>query len=171
MPLITSYPGGFPNGVAIRNVPLAMAYPGKVYWVSSTQGSNGQKGTFDRPWGTINYAAGRCSVGDIIYVKPGHIETVTAAAGLALATAGIAIIGHGAGASRPKINFTTATTADMDVDAASITMMNFLFTGGIDALAAPLDVNASDFALVNCEYRDVTGETVVGLLGDANADR
>jgi hypothetical protein len=169
--LITSYPGGFPNGVAIRNVPLAMAYPGKVYWVSSTNGSNGQKGTFDRPWGTIHYAVGRASVGDIIYVKPGHTETVTAAAGLDIGTAGIAIIALGSGASRPKINFTTATTADMDVDAASVCMMNFLFTGGVDALVAPIDVNASDFSLINCEWRDVTGQAVDVVLADANADR
>jgi hypothetical protein len=59
----------------------------------------------------------------------------------------------------------------MDVDAADITMYNFLFTGGYDALVAPIDVNAADFSLVNCEYRDVTGQATDVILGDANADR
>ena len=59
----------------------------------------------------------------------------------------------------------------MDVDAAGITIQNFLFTGGIDALTGPIDVNASDFSMLNCETRDVTGQTTDFIVADANADR
>jgi hypothetical protein len=55
---------------------------------------------------------------------------------------------------------TTATTADMDVDAANITVSNLLFTGGVDELAGPIDINAADFTMINCETRDVTGQAV-----------
>lgn len=170
---ISNFPGGFANGVTIRGVPLLTAYPGNVFWVDSGAGSDGNKGTFDRPFSTIDYAIGRCTAnnGDIVMVKPGHTETVIAAAGLDLDIAGVAIIGMGAGSDRPTINFTTATTADMDVDAANITMYNILFTGGIDALAAPIDVNAADFSLIKCEWRDVTGQATDVVLADANADR
>jgi hypothetical protein len=169
----SNFPNGFANGVTVRGVPLLTAHPGKVFCVDSNSGSNGNKGTYDRPFSTIDYAVGMCTAdkGDIIMVKPGHTETVTAAAGLDLDIAGIAIVGLGSGSNRATINFTTATTADMDVDAANITMYNFLFTGGIDALAGPIDVNAADFALINCEYRDVTGQATDVIIADANADR
>lgn len=153
---------------------------GNVYFVDSGhpnrsnevgQGHHGRSP--DSPFSTIDYAVGQCTAsnGDIIYVMPGHVETVTAAAGLDLDVAGITLIGIGRGASRPTINFTTATTADMDVDAADITMVNFLFTGGFDALVAPVDVNAADFAMIDCEYRDVTGQCTDFLLTDNAADR
>ena len=121
---------------------------------------------------TIDEAVGSCTAsrGDSIIVAPGHVETVAAAAGLALDKAGISLIGLGYGEDRPQINF-PATGSDMDVDAASITMTNFLLTGGIDAVAAMVDVNASDFTMVDCEIRDVTGQMTVAMVTDANADR
>lgn len=170
---ISNYPGGFAQGVNIRGLPILNSYAGNVFWVDSALGSNGRQGTFDRPFATIDYAVGRCTAsnGDVIMVKPGHVETVIAAAGLALDVAGITIIGFGAGSDRPTINFTTAVGADMDVDAANITIVNCLFTGGIDALTGPIDVNAADFAMINCETRDVTGQATDFIVTDANADR
>jgi hypothetical protein len=171
---MTSFPSGFAAGVVIRGMPLLSAYPGDVYWVSSTTGSNGNKGnTPERPFATLDYAVGRCtaSKGDIIIAMPGHVETVTAAVGLDLDVAGICLMGLGTGSLRPTINFTTATTADMDVDAANISMINFLFTGGIDALAGPIDINAADFSMINCETRDVTGQATDFIVTDANATR
>lgn len=169
---ITNFPNGLAGGISVRGIPLLSAYPGNVYWVDSGAGSNGNKGNFDRPFGTIDYAVGRCTAnnGDVIMVKPGHTETVTAAAGLALDVAGICLVGLGTGSLRPTINFTTAVGADMDVDAANITMVNFLFTGGIDALTGPIDVNAANFSMLNCETRDVTGQTVDFIVTDANAN-
>jgi len=172
---------GFAQGVVIRGVPLVQTHPGRVFFVGNGSAklpgekgaSNGNKGGLYDPFSTIDYAVSQCvaSRGDIIFVKPGHVETVVAAAGLDLDVAGIALVGLGSGSNRPTINFTTATTADMDVDAADITMVNFLFTGGVDALAGPIDVNAADFKLINCEYRDVTGQATDVILADANADR
>lgn len=172
MSTMTNLPGGFANGVTIRGVPLLTAYPGSVFWVDSNNGGNGNKGTYDRPFASIDYAVGRCTPnkGDIIMVKPGHVETVTAAGGLDLDVAGIAIVGMGTGSNRPTVNFTTVVGADMDVDAANITVMNFLFTGGIDALTGPIDVNAADFTMLNCETRDVTGQATDFIVTDANAN-
>lgn len=170
---MSNYPNGFANGVSIRGVPLSVSHPGSVFWVDSATGSNGNPGTYQRPFSTIDYAVGRCTAnkGDIVYVKPGHTETVTAAGGLDLDVAGIAVIGLGAGSNRPTVNFTTAVGADMDVDAANITVYNVLFTGGIDALTGPIDVNAADFSLINGEWRDVTGQATDVIVTDANADR
>jgi hypothetical protein len=171
--MLSNYPKGFPNGVALRGVPVALPHPGKVFWVSSTVGLNGNKGTYENPFQTIDFAVGRCRAnkGDIIFVMPGHVETVTAAAGLDLDVAGITLVGLGNGNLRPQINFTTAVGADMDVDAANITMVNFRFTGGIDALTGPIDVNAADFTLIDIVTEDVTGQATDFIVTDANANR
>lgn len=169
----------FPYGVSSFGVPLIgssrVLTTGRVFFVHSGTGvdASGRGTDKDRPFASIDYAVGKCAANkkDIIIAMPGHVETVVAAAGLDLDVAGIHLIGLGRGADRPTINFTTATTADMDVDAANIEMENFLFTGGIDALAAPIDVNAADFCLHDCEWRDVTGQATDVILADASADR
>ena len=177
----SNFPNGFAEGITIRGMPLQVAHPGEVFFVNNSgvlakrgiAGSNGNPGTYQKPFSTIDYAIERCTAGrgDIIFVMPGHVETVTAAGGLDVDVSGVAIVGLGHGALRAKIDFTTATTADMDIDAANVSLVNLLFTGGIDALAGPIDVNASDCAIINCEYRDVTGQATDVIIADANADR
>lgn len=151
---------------------------GKMWWVDSGAGADDENhGTFDAPFASMEYANGAiiadagANRGDMVFVKAGHTETVTAAAGLDMDAAGVTWVGLGRGSDRPTINFTTAVGADMDIDAANITMVNFLFTGGIDALTGPIDINAADFAMIGCETRDVTGQATDFIVTDANADR
>lgn len=169
----SNFPNGFANGVAIRGMPILNSYGGNIFWVDSGSGSNTNDGTHVRPYATLDYAVGKCTAnnGDLILVKAGHTETVTAAGGLDLDVAGITIIGLGNGSDRPTVNFTTAVTADMDVDADNITISNFLFTGGIDALTGPIDINAADFTMLDCETKDVTGQATDFIVADANANR
>ena len=169
----SNFPNGFANGVAIRGMPILNSYGGNIFWVDSGSGSNTNDVTHVRPYATLDYAVGKCTAnnGDLILVKAGHTETVTAAGGLDLDVAGITIIGLGNGSDRPTVNFTTAVTADMDVDADNITISNFLFTGGIDALTGPIDVNAADFTMMDCETKDVTGQATDFIVTDANASR
>jgi len=177
----SNYPNGFAGGLTVRGIPLSVTHPGEVFWVNNSAvlaegavgGSNGNNGSYHRPFSTIDYAVEKCkaSRGDIIMVMPGHVETVIAAAGLDLDVAGIAVVGLGSGSLRATVNFTTAVGADMDVDAANITVVNMLFLGGFDALTGPIDVNAADFTMLNCETRDVTGQATNFIVTDANADR
>jgi hypothetical protein len=83
---------------------------------------------------------------------------------------GVAVIGMGTGTLRPTINF-TATASTLTMSAASCTLYNILLTGGIDAVVSPVVVSASDCAIINCEYRDVTGQCTDGILTTAGADR
>ena len=134
---------------------------GKYFFVHSGTGSNGNNGlTPDTAVASIDTAVGLCTAnkGDVILVMPGHTETVTAAAGLAFDVAGIRVVSLGHGDTRATINLTTATTADIDYDAADIILENILFTGGLDAIAAFNDVNSDDITFVDCEIRDVTGQ-------------
>lgn len=170
----STFPNGFGGGLVVQNMSVLNAHPNRVFWVGSTSESTGA-GTFASPFSTLAQAIARCVAnrGDIICVKPGHAETISAAAGLVLDKAGITIVGFGNGSNRPTFTFSTVVGADMDVDAANITLQNLLFVAGVDALTGPIDVNAADFAMLGCETRDTTGsyQTVDWIVADANADR
>lgn len=132
-------------------------YLGNLFYVNSSHAlasDTTSNGTIDRPFNTIDYAIGRCTANnnDCIIVGVGHTETVIAAAGIACDVAGISIEGLGWGASRPTITFSTATTADIDIDAANVHINNIRFVGAIAALAAPIDVNAAGFQMRNCAF-------------------
>lgn len=149
---------------------------GSVFYVQSVHAnaSDSNAGTASNlPLATIDAAIGKCTAnnGDIILVSPGHIETVTAAGGVAVDVAGITIIGVGSGANRPKVNFTSAVGASFLITAANCTVNNILFTGGIDALTNPIHIQAADCSLLGIETRDVTGQATVFILTTAAADR
>jgi len=163
----------FPAGISSQGVPViggSYYTTGTVFFVDSVTGSNGNSGTDkDHPFATIDYAVGRCTAnkGDVIIVMPNHTETVTEAGGLDLDVAGITVVGLGSAAVRPIINLTTATTADIDVDAANITLRNVrIDMTGITAVAAGIDINASGFTLEDCDIlmADSTGVALVGAV-------
>lgn len=167
------------GGVTIKGVPLHLAHPGRQFWVApstdtTTPGSDSNEGSFDRPWATVAAAVVHASVvanrGDIIFVKPGVTETVAAAGGVTMSKAGVALVCLGTGSKRTTFNL-TATTSTFLITAANCTVVNLLITGGIDAIVSHTVISVADVSLINCEYRDVTGECVDGLLTTAGADR
>src|SRR5258708_10967775 len=171
---MSSY-SGFSNGVMIRGVPIVQTHPGGVFWVyngtvlngqNHANGSDGNDGTFRRPFATINYAVTQCNGGrgDVIVVRPGHAETVSTAAGIILGVAGIAIIGLGYGSNRPTITM-SATTSTITVTANDIAIQNFLFLGTAATTFTATCFNnanavvATDFTIDNCEFRDSSATT------------
>lgn len=169
MPM-SNFPNGFANGVIVRGLPLLQTHPGRVFWVYNgtlldqghKNGSNGNRGTFDQPFATIQYAILQCRAnkGDIVMVKPGHAETISSASVLTLNVAGVAIIGLGSGSNRPKLTFTTATTANIPVTAANISIQNFLFVANFADVASVFTATGTatptDFAVEVCEFRDTS---------------
>ena len=136
-------------------------HPGAIWFVDSGNTSTGADAagygrTPDKPFLTIDYAVGKCtaSQGDVIYVMPGHAEVVSAAAGLALDVIGISVIGLGNGSLQPTVTLDTANTADVDVDAADITVENIHFVANFADIAAAIDVNADDFTLRGCRFSE-----------------
>ena len=157
------YPGG------VWTVDDMAEHPGDIYFVDSgvtgaTDGS-GYGLSPDKPFATLDYAVGQCtaSQGDTIYVMPGHAETVSAAGGLDLDKIGITIVGLGSGTLQPTITLDTANTADVDVDAASITVVNMHFIANFIDIAAAIDVNATDFTLRHCRFTE-TGANLNALV-------
>lgn len=160
----SNFPKGF-SAVTLRGIPLVQTHPGKVFWVSNAAaaqlsgqrtGSNGNKGTFDAPFATIDYAVGQCTAnrGDVIFVKPGHSETISAADGIAFDVAGVAVIGLGSGSLKPKLIFDTADTADVNVSAANVTLSNFVMEAGFADIARGIQVTAAYCKLYNLDWRD-----------------
>lgn len=140
---------------------------GNVFYVDSTHSNKGTSTAHGRsPEAPYSTLAAMLDSGlltadndDVIYLMPGHAETVSAAAGLDVDTAGISIIGIGRGTKQPKITFDTITTADMDIDAADILIENVHFSANFADLVAPIDVNATDFTIRKCRF----SETAVNM--------
>ncbi len=175
------YPGGFASGLVVRGMPLTQTYPGVVWWVSNNStlpggvsqqriplvnGSDGNKGTWNAPFATLNYAITQASAGDVIMVKSGHAETIATASAITI-NKGVAIVGLGMGANRPTFTWSAAAST-IGVTGKNASIQNCLF---ISTMATPFttvafkEVNAtvaSDFTIENCEFRD--SATTTGFL-------
>lgn len=163
------FPYGFKYGLVSRGMPLVQSQPGQVFWVSNSTtltrgevaGSNGNDGTFYRPFATITYALTKCSAnnGDVIMVKPGHAETIADATTLILNVAGVCLLGLGTGSSRPTLTL-SAAAANIPVTAANVSLQNFLFrythADVASTFTATGTAKPTDFCIEQCEFRDTS---------------
>lgn len=148
---MTRFPNGFANGIELRGMPLAVTHPGKVFWVyngtallpGQKSGSNGNKGTFNDPFATVDYAISQCTAsrGDIVFVKPGHAETL-AADGFDLDVAGVAVVGLGTGTLMPSFTL-NATTSDVNISAANCSLVNVRFVPSTSDVVRAIQVTAA----------------------------
>jgi len=149
---MSNFPNGFTQGVTIRGVPLTVAHPGKVFFVnnssvyaSTDDGVAGadtpSAGTYQRPFASIYYAVQQCTAsrGDIIFVMPGHAETIADATTLILSTAGVAIVGLGTGSLRPTLTF-TAAAANIPITAANVSVHNILHVANLERQHLPISL-------------------------------
>lgn len=136
------------------------AAPGDVWFVDSaaTDASDaaGYGRTPDSPFATLSFAfsSDAVSAGDVVYLMPGHAETIAAAGGIAMDIAGVRVVGLGRGASRPTFTW-SATDSTWTIAGASCTVDNVLCTttGAIDVVAGIL-VTGADVSILNVEARD-----------------
>lgn len=170
MPGASNFPNGFTSGLTIRGLPVTVAHPGKVFFVNNSSvlaeggigGSDGNDGSYKKPFRTIDYAIGRCTAGrgDLILVMPGHAETVTTAADIVMDVAGIAIVGLGIGTARPTITFGTNTTANIPITAANMSVKNILFVANRADVASVFTATSTNtpksFTVEDCEFRDTS---------------
>ena len=159
------------------------AHPGVVRFVDSSHAAAanalGGGRSPDKPFSTLAYVMTNASTltpalaaGDVIYLMPGHTETIAAAAGIACATAGVKIIGLGWGASRPTFTF-SATGSSWTVTAASVYIKNIRVTSSINELVSMFSVSAADVVLDAVDYVDPLAalETIQFLLTTSGATR
>ena len=133
---------------------------GNVFYISSVTGTNsaGYGRSPESPLASLAYFMVQdfptANNGDVVYLMPGHAETVSAAAGIIMDIAGVTVIGLGSGTLQPKITFDTATTADLDIDAANTTFENIHFSANFADIVAPLDINAQFATIRGCRFSE-----------------
>lgn len=150
-------------------IPLTM---GSVFYVSSLLGSNSNSGESNAPLATIAAAIGLCTAdkGDIIIVLPGHAETISAAGGITVNKAGVAIIGLGRGSLRPTLSF-AATAATFAISAANVLIRNLRVTATIDEVVKMFHITAPYVTLEDIEhFETATFQTIQFVLTSALAD-
>lgn len=140
----TNYQGGFAGGVTISEIPINLMASNKVKWVCSNTGSDGNDGSYDAPFATLDYAVSQCtaSKGDIVVIKEYHTENITSATSTNIATAGVKVIGLGCGESMPVFTTTTTTAAKLSIDASGVLLKNVRVVAGVDGNTNLVDVNS-----------------------------
>lgn len=163
----SNYPGGFTDGITVRGMPLQVAHPGEIFWVNNSTvlakggvgGSNGNDGSYRRPFSTIDYAIGRCTAnrGDIILVMPGHAENLAGAGVIAADVAGIAIVGLGTGTKMPTLSWTGAS-ATLAISAANISFVNMKFVANVADVTTMFDITGGGDGLSfeKCVWTDTS---------------
>lgn len=154
MSLVSTYPNGFANGVDILGMSVLNGYAGKVFWVSSAVGSNGNAGTRQKPFATLDYAIGRCThdKGDVIMVMPDHAETITGVGGITADVRGITILGMGTYNQRPRFLMDGATTVTFAISAADVTVHNLVFAAGHADIVTCFNITAVGATISSCEF-------------------
>lgn len=135
--------------------------PGRIFWVKKSTDSDYAKFFKERNvvengtnsvYNTIDDAISACSAGrgDVIYVMPGHTESVTVSS-IACDVSGVSIIGLGIGSQKPTLSF-AATDSRINVTAANCTWQNFRMVAAIaDIVTAFLHATAAQ----NSRYIDI----------------
>jgi hypothetical protein len=142
-------------------------HPGSIFFVGSTvtgaADSVGAGRNPDNPFATIDYAIGQCtaSQGDVIYVLPGHNESL-ADAQIAVDVAGITIIGLGTGGLVPRIDFDHAN-ASIDISASNCRLKNLRLLPSVTAVSIGIDVNAAATDTVLEDIEVLPGEDGAGV--------
>lgn len=156
----------FPHGISSFGVPVFgtdKVTAGNVFFAGSAAGSswaagsNGLNGEKETPFASVDYAIGQCIANndDVIYVLPGHAETISGAAGIAADIAGISIIGLGNGIKRPIITF-SATGSTFAISANNVTVRNIQFQNAIDSLVSGISITASSARIQDCIFTSPT---------------
>jgi hypothetical protein len=130
----------------------------------------------DAPVATLDYAVGLCtaSMGDVIYVMPGHNEGITTAGQIELDVIGIRVVGMGAGGIKPTIDFDNAAGSVL-VGASDVTIENIRFRVSANATVVGLDIEAAATGtkVKGCEFgyaETATDEFAIALQINAGCD-
>jgi hypothetical protein len=160
--MYSTYPFGFNGGLAVRQLPVAPAHPRRVFYVGNNstvlQGEKSasdtaNKGGFLDPFLTLDGAIGQCVSGDVIYVRPGYTQSMTAADAVDVDVAGVTIIGLGEGTSRPKFTYDNSA-GEFVIGAANVRIENLWFVPSVTGITHAIDVEAAatDCQIINCDF-------------------
>jgi hypothetical protein len=150
------------------------AHPGTVRFVDSShaacEDALGGGRSPDKPFATLAYAltyattlTPALAAGDVIYLMPGHTETIAAAGGITCATAGVKIIGLGWGANRPTFTF-SATASTWLITAASVYIKNIRVKSGVAEVVNMFTISAAGWTLDTVDHIAAGAYTTIQFL-------
>jgi hypothetical protein len=150
-------------------------HPGDIWFVDSGTGVDGvgYGQNPDAPVATLDYAVGLCTAdnGDVIYVMPGHNETLTAATSCVVDKAGVSIIGLGKGMNRPIFDYDN-TAGTIEMDAANTRLSNVVLRASVSATVTAINVDADDVTIDNCFFTwETTGDEFITCIDVDAFDR
>lgn len=165
------------GGLTVDGVPVtgsgvdALPITGNVFYVNSSTGVDDPSygTTVARPFDTLDYAIGKCTAsnGDVIYLLPGHTETIGSASAITVDVAGISIIGLGNGNLRPTFTW-SATAGTIVVSAANVTIKNIICTISIDEVVSMWSVTGAGVTLDAVDFKPYASGQAIQFLTSAN---
>jgi hypothetical protein len=162
----------FPFGITSFGVPtmgMASIPPtsGRVWFVNSNTGLDGNAGSFAQPLATTARAIVLASAGDVIVWMAGHAEKITAAGSITVNNNGLTFWGLGEGKTAPTFTSTTSTAATFLISAA-----NTVIGGNVNAIcniASQVTFFSVTAANVSIDVTIYDTSATVGLLSDVVA--
>ena len=161
----SNYQHGFKNGITIRGIPIELTHPGRVFWVGNNAtrldneatASDGNDGSFLRPWALLSAATAQAAVvagrGDVVFVRPGVTETLTAT-NYAFNKADVAYIGLGSGTSRPTLTF-DGTADTITISKNNNVFRNFICNSTVASLVTVFTLTTAKFlSIENCLFSE-----------------
>ncbi len=159
----------FDKGLYVYGVPIlpdtgGVQTTGNIFFVDSgnVDGADdvGTKGkTKDNPFVTVDYAINQTTAnnGDVIFVLPGHTETLNSSGALIPDVAGVAIIGLGWGPDRPRFNVSTSGSNEtrIGITGAGTWIKNCIFRANSTAIGSSsvgLRIAANDVKIEGCLF-------------------
>jgi len=113
---------------------------GNIFFVDSGSATGADVASYgrqpDKPFLTLDFAVGYCTDnnGDVIYLMPGHAETIATVTALTLDKAGVRVLGLGSGYSMPTFTL-SAEASTVNITAANCHVENIklysTYTGGL----------------------------------------
>ncbi len=150
---------------AIPNVGIADWFTtGTLFFVDSNNGAATNNGlTPGQALTTLSAALALCTAnkGDIVFLMPGHAETLSAE--LSISTEGVSVIGLGNGDNKPVITAdNTATSLTLAAD--NLTLFGIVFQNDVDSQVEVIDIADAQYARVEqCQF--IEGSSKQYLLG------
>ncbi len=168
-----------------KGIPIVISPTGgRAFFVNANSSNEAQHKTavddsgsgygvaWDSPFATIDYAVNQCVAnrGDVIYVAPEHTENLAADSAVDVDVAGVAVVGIRRGRLMPTLT-ATAIAGDIKLAANNTSVHNIRSVGGVDATTGVLEISGADCAVIDCEYRDSTGQATDTIITVDGADR
>lgn len=144
---------------------------GSTFFVDSNNGSDTNDGlTPDTPLVTLAAAVALCTAnkGDVIYLMPGHSESISTS--VSVNKAGVSILGMANSFNKPLFAFDTSTSAEILLPSAGLTIRNVEFQCNVDSQVNMVRIAGANYVtLENCTFTMDAGGTQA-LIGVNLAD-